>query len=68
MNGWPPIVSVPTRATPPLGATAKPTLPLAEPLLPDVTVSHGESLDADHAHPVSVVTPTVPVPPAAAIV
>ena len=47
-----------------LAATAMLMLPLPDPEPAD-TVAHGAPLDADHAQPSAVVTPTVPVPPAA---
>ncbi len=57
--------TVAVRAAPVLAATESPTVPLELPLWPDVMVTHGALLDADHAHPAIVVTPTDNRPPAA---
>jgi hypothetical protein len=46
-------------------AALKATVPFPEPLDPPVTVTQLAPLVAVHAHPVSVVTATLPVPPAA---
>jgi hypothetical protein len=64
---WPAIVRVALRALVVVFAAAlKVTVPLAEPLDPPVTVTQLAPLVAVHAHPVVVVTSTLPVPPAAA--
>jgi hypothetical protein len=64
---WPAIVSVAVRAVVVVFAAAlKLTVPLAEPLVPPVTVTQLAPLVAVHAQPVVVVTATLPVPPAAA--
>jgi hypothetical protein len=69
VNGWPATVSEPLRAAVPVFAAAlKEIEPLPLPLAPDVTVSHDELLDADHAQPVPTVTVTVPLPPPTATV
>jgi hypothetical protein len=67
MNVLPPIVSVPLRGdVEVLAVTEKPTVPLPDPGVPDVTMSQPMLLElAVHAHPAAVVTPTLPVPPAA---
>ena len=44
------------------------TIPLPDPLAPEVTVTHEAVLDAVHEHPPDVATLTVPVPPAAGVV
>ena len=56
----PAIVSVPLRALPVLAATLKPTVPFPLPLVPEVIVSHDALLLAVHAHPLVVVTATLP--------
>jgi hypothetical protein len=61
------MVSVPVRAAPVFGRTLKPTEPFPVPFAPDVIVSHDALLVAVHAHPVVVVTATVPAPPVAAV-
>jgi hypothetical protein len=63
----PPIVSVPLRADVDVFAIAeKPTVPFADPGVPDVTESQPILLElAVHAQPVGAVTLTVPLPPAA---
>ena len=65
VNGWPPIVRAPDRASPVLAAAVQFTVPLPLPLLPEVTVNHGALLEAVQAHPVPAVTLTLPVPPPA---
>ena len=60
VNVCPATVSVPLRALPVLAATLKPTEPLPEPLVPEVIVSHDALLLAVHAHPLVVVTATLP--------
>jgi hypothetical protein len=51
-----------------LAATASCTVPLPEPLAPDETLIHPALLDAVHAQPAAVVTPTgVVAPPAGAL-
>jgi hypothetical protein len=60
------MVSVPVRAAPVFAWALKPTEPLAVPLAPEVMESHPALLVAVHAHPLVVVTATVPVPPLAA--
>src|SRR4051812_5752488 len=62
------MVNVPDRNADPVFALAEnPTVPLPEPLAPDVTVSHGVLLlTAVHGHELAVVTATLPVPPPAA--
>jgi hypothetical protein len=56
VNVWPATVRVPVRGAPVLAATVKPTLPLPEPLAPDVTVIQDALLVAVHVHPAVVVT------------
>jgi hypothetical protein len=53
-------VSVPLRALPVLAATLNATEPLPVPLAPEVIVSQLALLDAVHAHPLVVVTATLP--------
>jgi hypothetical protein len=60
------MVSVPVRAVPVFARALKPTEPLPVPFAPELIVSHGALLVAVHAHPLAVVTATVPVPPDAA--
>ena len=48
-----------------LAATAKATVPLPLPLLPEVICTQPTLLTAVHAQPESAVTLTLPVPPAA---
>ena len=58
--------SVPVRRWPVvLAATEYCTVPLPEPLAPDVIVIQLALLVAVHAHPAPVVTPTMPDPPLA---
>jgi hypothetical protein len=52
------------RTAPLLGATFIVIVALVLPLAPDTTASHGLSLIAFHAQPVSVVSPTDSWPPA----
>ena len=59
---WPAIESDPSRAGPELAAAANCTCPLPLPLAPAAIVSHGAPLEADHAHPGSLVTWMVPLP------
>ena len=62
----PPIVSVPLRAlVVEFAAAENATVPLPEPLAPDVIVNHESLLAAVQLQPASVVTPVDPVPPAA---
>jgi hypothetical protein len=61
------MVSVPVRAAPLFGRTLKPTEPFPAPFEPEVIVSHDALLVAVHAHPLVVVTATVPPPPDAAM-
>jgi len=56
----PATVSVPLRALPVLAAMLKPTDPFPVPLAPEVIVSHDALLLAVHAHPLVVVTATLP--------
>jgi hypothetical protein len=66
VNVLPPIVSRPLSGDVVVFAAAEnATVPLPDPELPDVTVSQLALELAVHAHPAAVVTPTVPVPPAA---
>src|SRR5215217_2380285 len=58
----------PVRATPVLGATASPTVPVPLPLPPEAMLIHGAPGAAFQVQPVSVVIPTDSRPPAAAIV
>jgi hypothetical protein len=60
---WPPTVTAPARAAPVFIATLKLTVAEAEPLAPLLTVSHGESAEADHVHPDTVFTWNVSEPP-----
>ena len=66
MKVWPAIVIVPVRCGPMLAATEKPTAPLPAPLAPELIVIQLSLLAAVHEHPETVVTFTLPVPPAAA--
>src|SRR6188768_3489457 len=52
------MVSVPLREAPELAATLNCTVPLPEPLAPDVTVIHESLLAAVQPHPAGAVTPT----------
>lgn len=64
----PPMVRKPLRENVEVFAAAvKPTLPLPEPLAPDVTANQLVPLVAVHAQPAGAVTPTVPAPPVPAI-
>jgi hypothetical protein len=65
VNVRPAIVIVPERAPPFVDAAVNLTVPLPDPLLPDVTVSHGASLVAVQSQPFPAVTVTVPLPPPA---
>jgi hypothetical protein len=56
---------VPTRDAPVFAATATATVPFAFPLWPEVIVSHGAALVADHEQPASVDTFTDKRPPLA---
>jgi hypothetical protein len=58
---------VPERAPPVLVATLNATEPFPMPLSPVVMVIHAALLAAVQAQPLLVDTPTVPVPPVAAI-
>jgi hypothetical protein len=60
------MVIVPVRCGPALAATEKFTAPPPEPLAPELIVIHAALLVAVHAHPVVVVTLTLPAPPEAA--
>jgi hypothetical protein len=65
VNVCPAIVSVPFRTAPVLAATLNFTFPEPVSAAPEVTVIHVALLDADHAQPDVVDTPTcVPAPPA----
>jgi hypothetical protein len=67
VNVLPATVNVPVRGVVAVVAAAvKLTDPLPVPLAPALIVSHATLLVADHAHPAPAVTPTVPLPPAAA--
>ena len=67
VNVLPATVSVPVRGVVAVVAAAvKLTDPLPVPLAPALIVSHATLLVADHPHPAPAVTPTVPLPPAAA--
>jgi hypothetical protein len=66
VNVAPAIVSVPVLAAPVFAWAVKPTEPFPVPVAPEVMESHPALLVAVHAHPLVVVTPTVPVPPVAA--
>jgi hypothetical protein len=57
------MVSVPARAAPGLGATARVTMPPPFPARPDVTAIHGTWLVATQPQPAAVVTVTVAGPP-----
>jgi hypothetical protein len=64
----PATVMVPVRSDAPvLAAALKPTVPLAVPLAPLVTVIHETVLAAVQPHPAAAATVTVPVPPPTAI-
>jgi hypothetical protein len=64
---WPAIVSVPVRAVVEVfAAMLKLTLPLPDPLVPDVKVIQLALLVALHPHPAPAVMFVLPVPPAAA--
>jgi hypothetical protein len=63
VNVRPATVRVPVRAGPVVDAARNATLPLPVPFAPLVIVSHDALLDAVHAQPGPVVTPTVPLPP-----
>jgi hypothetical protein len=65
-NARPAMVSVPLRAGPVVGATANWTAPFPFPLPPPVIVIHGALLVAVQSHAATVVTATMPEPPAAA--
>ena len=65
VNVFPAIVSVPVRCGPLLAATAYSTVPFPLPLAPAVTVTKPELLTAVHAHPLVVITFTLPLPPLA---
>jgi hypothetical protein len=58
----------PTRAPPPLAATASPTVPDASPDCPSAIVIQPVLLEALQRHPASVVTATLTWPPPSAIV
>jgi hypothetical protein len=66
VNVCPATVSVPLREPPVLAATLNPTEPFPEPLPPDVIESHDALLVAVHAHPLVVVTATLPLDAVAA--
>jgi hypothetical protein len=60
----PPIVTVPVRELlPVLAATLSCTVPLPEPVAPEVTLIHEALLVADQLHPLVAVTPTLAEPP-----
>jgi hypothetical protein len=59
----PATVSVPERGPPVVDEARNCTLPVPDPLAPDVIVSHASLLVAVHAQPLPVVTSTLPVPP-----
>ena len=62
----PPTVTVPVRGVAKvLAAADNATVPLPDPLLPEVIVSHEPLLVAVHAHPDAAVTATDSAPPAA---
>lgn len=61
----PAIVSAPERGGPPDAATLNRTVPLPDPLAPDVIVTQSTALEAFHPHPSPADTVTVPVPPPA---
>ena len=61
------MVSVPERAPPVLAATLKATEPFPVPLPPEEIEIHDAPLLAVHAQLLLVDTPTVPLPPDAAI-
>jgi hypothetical protein len=61
---WPATVSVPVRVDePPLAATSYETVPLPDPLDPDVIVIHDALLVAVQLQPAAVVTSTLALPP-----
>jgi hypothetical protein len=67
VNVLPATVNVPVRwVVAVVAATVKPTDPVPVPLPPAVMVSHPALLVADQPHPAPAVTPTLPLPPAAA--
>jgi hypothetical protein len=55
---------VPVRGGPEFAAAVKLTAPLPVPLAPDVTVSHEVAVEAAHAQPSAVDTPTAEPAPA----
>ena len=61
------MASVPERAAPVLAPTLNATLPSPLPLAPAVTLTHAALLLAVQAQPVPADTPTVALPPDAAI-
>lgn len=64
-NDRAPTAIAPLRAAPVFEATENTTLPLPEPLAPDMIESQGELLDAVQAHPVGDAIETLPLPPPA---
>jgi len=66
VNAWPPIVTVPLRATSVFAAAATVTLPLPVPLAPAVTLSQAALAAAVHEHEAALaVTAIVALPPSA---
>jgi hypothetical protein len=63
VNVWPPAVIAALRAGPPFAATVKRTVPLPEPLAPDVRLIQGTADAAVHAQPLAAWTLNVPWPP-----
>jgi hypothetical protein len=63
VNVWPAIVTVPVRSAPVFAAIASCTVPLPDPLPPEVMPIHGAWLSALHEQPAAAVTPTDAVPP-----
>src|SRR5436189_239201 len=69
VNVYPATISAPDRGPGESFAPAdQATIPLPDPLAPEVTVTHEAVLDADHGHPADVATLIVPVPPPAGAV
>jgi hypothetical protein len=68
VNGWPPMLTVPVREVRAVFAlTVSDTVPLPVPLAPELTMIQAAVLAAVQRHPVFAVTPTLAVPPAAAV-
>src|SRR5688572_26022547 len=68
VNERPPILITPVRGAPGFAATLNVTVPLPDPLGPEVIEIHESSVRTFQSHVASDITSTVPGPPAAAIV